>query len=201
MSALPVPASLPPERELPVDEPHAACRSDEALATLLTAMKPRLQGILASSRIPPQDAEDVLQDAMVIFLLKRRNVKNPEKWLLGVVKRRCLVYWRARRRQLWEAVDFAILEAVAAPGGAPQHALDFLRDLEEIIDSLPERQRELVKLLLEEEPDPYEVADRLGYARSGIHKVIRRARKTVRDRLVEERLMAIPPPALSIAGA
>jgi DNA-directed RNA polymerase specialized sigma24 family protein len=49
-------------------------------------------------RIPAQDAEDLLQDAVLVFWAKRDSIASPAPWLLATLRNRCLFYRRKRRR-------------------------------------------------------------------------------------------------------
>ena len=62
------------------------------------------------------DAEDILQDAQLTLLYKWDKVRSPESWLIGTVKKKCIMYWRKRRGSLCEAVDTANQE-LSVPGG------------------------------------------------------------------------------------
>ena len=45
------------------------------------ARLPYLRAIVSAFRIPAQDADDLLQDALVIYLVKRDDVRAPRSWL------------------------------------------------------------------------------------------------------------------------
>src|SRR6195952_6142744 len=82
----------------------------ESLNILLKASRPRLERVLRNFEIPPEDAEDILQDAQLTLLYKWDKIRSPESWLIGTVKKRCIMYWRKRRVGLCEAVGSAILD-------------------------------------------------------------------------------------------
>ena len=86
----------------------------ESLNTLLKTSRPRLERVLRNFEIPPEDAEDILQDAQLTLLYKWDKVRSPESWLIGTVKKKCIMYWRKRRGSLCEAVDTAIRAAFAS---------------------------------------------------------------------------------------
>src|SRR5436305_13296845 len=87
----------------------------ESLNVLLKSSRPRLERVLRNFEIPPEDAEDILQDAQLTLLYKWDKIRSPESWLLGTVKKKCITYWRKRPGSLAEAVDTAILDLLAAP--------------------------------------------------------------------------------------
>jgi len=81
----------------------------------LTAVEPKLKRLLAVYRIPSEDAEDVLQQALLALLYTWERVRDPESWLFGTVKRHCLMYWRTHKRRIYLAVDSTILEWLSEP--------------------------------------------------------------------------------------
>ncbi len=159
---------------------------------MLERLQPRLRGVLARFKIPHQDAEDLLQQALLTYLHKRDTIQDTESWLLGTLRNRCLMYWRARRRKVYRTVDSAILESVAEPRPPAQEIADFCHDLDLVIGRLPPRCRSLLRLRYRLGCEPPEAAERLGYRRSSIYKVTERclsalARQLIDAGLVEDR--------------
>ena len=140
----------------------------------LRTVEPKLKRLLAQYRIPSEDAEDVLQQALLALLYQWERVRDPESWLFGTVKRHCFMYWRMRRRQIYSAVDSTILEWLSEPLAPSQERADLLNDLENLIDRLPTRCRSLLRLRFRLGYEPLEVARKLGYRASSIGKVTTR---------------------------
>jgi RNA polymerase sigma factor (sigma-70 family) len=149
-------------------------RAPVALDDFLLRVEPRLKRLLASYRIPVADAEDLVQQALLALLYQWETVRDPESWLLGTLRRRCLMYWRGNRRRLYRAVDAAILEWLSEPMAAPQERADLLADLEKLIGKLPQRCRSLLRLRFRLGYEPPEVAAKLGYRVSSIGKITTR---------------------------
>ena len=145
-----------------------------SLEDILRRIEPRLRSVLTSYRIPLADAEDLLQQTLLVFVYRWETVRDPECWLVGTLKRHCLMYWRGHRRRLYRAVDAAILEWLSEPVAAPQERGDLLTDLESLIDRLPERCRSLIRLRFRLGYEPPEIAARLGYQVSSIGKITTR---------------------------
>jgi RNA polymerase sigma factor (sigma-70 family) len=145
-----------------------------ALDDFLRRVEPRLKRLLASYRIPSSDAEDLAQQALLALLYQWEEVRDPECWLLGTLKRHCLMYWRGHRRQLYRAVDAAILEWLSEPQAAPQERRDLLADLDYLIERLPKRCQLLLRLRFQLGYEPTEVAAKLGYRVSSIGKITTR---------------------------
>jgi len=144
------------------------------IIALTAKMEPGLKRLMASYRIPSEDAEDVLQQALLTLLYQWERVRDPESWLLGTLKRHCLMYWRMRRRRIYSAVDTALLEWLSVPVAASQERSDLLSELDSLIERLPSRCRSLLRLQFRLGIEPPEVASRLGYRPSSIGKITSR---------------------------
>ena len=158
--------------------------SKQPLEDILDGIQPGIRATFARYRVPPQDAEDVLQQTLLIYLYKQDRVEDPERWIIGALKKRCLVYWRSRRRKLYSSVDKAILESVACDQGCPQERSDLLRDLSALVSGLPERCRRILDLRYWQGWEASEAAEKLGYKASSIYKVTERCLAALTRRMV-----------------
>ncbi|HEY3568643.1 MAG TPA: sigma-70 family RNA polymerase sigma factor [Thermoanaerobaculia bacterium] len=147
---------------------------ESSLEGFLKAVRPRLKAAFARYRIPPQDTEDILQQALMALIHHQEEIRDPEAWLLGTVRNKCLLYWREQRRRLYESVDAAVLEAIAEPVGPAQESSHLQHDLAQALERLPERCRSLLWMRYRQGYDPPELAERLGYSPSSISKVTTR---------------------------
>lgn len=146
----------------------------EPLEELLERVQPRMKRLLSVFRIPTEDAEDVVQQSLLALLYQWEKVRDPECWLLGTLKRNCLMYWRKHRRRLYSAVDNAILEWLSRPVAPAQEHADLLADLENLINRLPPRCRAVLRLRFGFGYEPPEVAEKLGYRASSMGKITTR---------------------------
>jgi RNA polymerase sigma factor (sigma-70 family) len=156
-----------------------------SLEELLNRLQRRLERILFRYQIPPEDSEDVLQEAVLTLIYKRTKIRDPEAWLVATLRNRCLMYWRSKRSRLYDAVDANILELVAKPGGAPQESHEIQADLERAISELPDRCRSLLRLRYGLGYKPAEVAARMGYQASSIRKITSRCLAALTRQLTE----------------
>ena len=163
---------------------------ERALERSLDELRPRLRGLFSRHRIPPEDAEDILQQTLLAYLYKRDSVQDFEKWLLGAVRKRCLMYWRGRRRRFYTAIDAAILDELAELGRTEQDQADFRRDLGRVVGGLTRRCRELLQLRFGLGYDPPEAARRLGYQPSGIYKTLERCLAALANGMTKAGLVA-----------
>jgi RNA polymerase sigma-70 factor (ECF subfamily) len=145
-----------------------------SIDSLLREVQPKLTQILARYRIPAQDADDVLQEAFLTLIHKREVVRNPEAWLVVTLRNRCLIYWRKKRKHLYQAVDTAILELLSAPTAPGQRKTELRYDLDRLISRLPPRCRSLLRLRYGLGCSSCEVAERMGYRQSSVRKVTSR---------------------------
>jgi len=140
----------------------------------LHQIRPRLKSLFARYRIPPQDTEDILQAALLALVYQWPGIRDPEAWLMGTLKNRCLLYWRERRRKLYEGVDSTVLDLLAQPCAPEQEHADLVRDLSAVIGRLPERCQSLLRLRYQLGYEASEVAERLGYSPTSMSKVTTR---------------------------
>lgn len=150
------------------------CEVETSLEAFLRSVRPRMKTLLAHYRVPPQDCEDILQQALLALFHQRQAIRDPEAWLMGTLKNKCLVYWRDRNRKLYDAVDAAVLELMAEPMAPEQEGADIRRDLAMAIERLPDRCRALLTLRYSQGYEPPEVAKRLGYSPRSISKTTHR---------------------------
>lgn len=163
------------------DEPQTPLSVED----LFERVQPRIGRIFARFRLPVEDAEDILQQSFLDLVYKQGQIYNPEAWLVATVKNRCLVFWRRKRRQLWEAVDQAVLELLAEPASPGQGGAALRHDLERLLGRLPERCRNVLVLRYKMGYRPREVADLLGYQPTSIRKVTSRCIAALTRELVE----------------
>jgi RNA polymerase sigma factor (sigma-70 family) len=148
--------------------------AESSLDQFLKSVRPRMRTLFAHYRVPPQDSEDIVQQALLALLYQRQAIRDPESWLMGTLRNKCLLYWRERRRKLYDAVDAAMLECLAEPLAPEQEDADVRRDLAMAIDRLSGRCRTLLALRYSQGYEPPELAQRLGYSPTSISKTTNR---------------------------
>jgi RNA polymerase sigma factor (sigma-70 family) len=146
------------------------------LDQLLQQCRPQLTRVLSRFRVPPQDAEDLLQETFVILISRWDSVRCPEAWLVGTLRNRCIIYWRRRRARIYDLMDDAMLEVLAqAEAEAPaQEQAELRRDLGTALDRLAPHHRRLLLLRYAYGCTSQEVGDRLGYGAGSVRKMTQR---------------------------
>lgn len=146
-----------------------------AVQGLLDSQRPRLLALFSRYRIPPDDCDDLLQQALLALVYQHHRVRAPGAWLVGTVRNCCRNYWTERSRQIYDAVDGSVLDTLAVEERSAQEESDLRRDLELLIDELPERSRQLLRLRFLWGYGPAEAAAALGYSPASVSKTTRRA--------------------------
>lgn len=149
-------------------------RGAETLDELLVRLRPRFRQVLARFRIPAQDAEDILQEALVAAVHKWQEIQDPEAWLMVTLRNRCLIYWRRRRDSVLSNVDQTLLELMSKPQEPPQEKQELLWDLDTLLEGVPDRCRDLLRLRYRLGLSSAEAADRLGLRADSARKATQR---------------------------
>jgi RNA polymerase sigma factor (sigma-70 family) len=135
--------------------------------------------LLAARMLRPQDAEDVVQEALLQAFLGLERLRNPERfgsWLYGITLN--IARMRLRRRDPL-SLDPGLVESTTSDG---ETALDAVR---EALDVLPRREREAVVLHYVEGLAPHEVASLVGERPGTVRVRLHRARRRLRGHLAE----------------
>lgn len=149
-------------------------RRERTLEDAVREVQPGIRRLLHSLKIPEQDADDLMQQTLLALVGSWDGVRDPEAWAQGTTRKKCLMYWRGRRRRLYDAVDVGVLEWLAEPQKPAQERQALSRDLSAAIARLPKRYQAVLELRFALGYDPPEVAERLGYRPSSIGKVTTR---------------------------
>jgi RNA polymerase sigma factor (sigma-70 family) len=164
-------------------------QTEDSLEVFLKKARPCIKTLFQRYRIPPEDTEDILQQALLALLYHRESIRDPEAWLRGTLKKKCLVYWRDQRRKLYDAVDGAVLEFVADPVAPDQECADLRHDLAIVIERLPQRCRSILSLRYRQGYEPGELATYIGCRQASISKLTNRCLAALTRRLVASGLV------------
>ncbi len=156
-----------------------------AIVATLESSRPALQRVLSTYDVPPQDAEDLLQEAYLTLLYKWERVECPQAWLIGTLRKKCIMYWRSRRRRLYDAMDAALLDLLVEPARPVQEGRDLCHDFERALSRLPARCQRLLRLRYVLGLGPNEAALEMGYQPSSIRKVTSRCLAALSRELIE----------------
>jgi RNA polymerase sigma factor (sigma-70 family) len=158
-------------------EPFISPCDSESVEEFLARIRPRMLHILRSFRIPPQDSEDLIQEALLFFVTSSTTIKNPDAWVTSTLFNRCAMYWRSRRGYpLLRTTEPELLSQLLPQRPDPAFTTFELRaDLEPLLRQLPARQRLVLRLRFVCGMAPLDIADAMGYHVASVRKVVARA--------------------------
>jgi pectate disaccharide-lyase len=155
----------------------------EALSKLLTPMIDRLVDQI-QAKVPPDDASDVVQDALLAVIEALPSLRRPEcfrAWVRRIARRQIAHYHRGRRLRL--ATHLTLL-AVLADDSA-QMAFDRAEDralIQTLLAQMTERQQVVIGLRLHEGLTFAQVGERLGITGHAAEDTCWRARSKIGPR-------------------
>lgn len=148
----------------------------------------RLAGwYLRRQEVPPEDAEDIVQQTLLVLVLKHREVRHPDAWVIGTLRNKCRRYWRARRDVPLDALEARALEAALPPLPPDQERSDLRRDLELALARLPARCREVLRYRYGLGFRAQEIAELLECPAANVRKTASRCLQTLQRELAMRR--------------
>ena len=121
-----------------------------------------LAGILGRYRIPPEDRDDLVQEAYLALLRRRERIADPAAWLRGALRVACLRYRRALAYRRYEAVDAHLLDAFHDPTLPEVERRRLMAEVDAALGRLRGRCREVLRCRYGLGCDRFETAARLG---------------------------------------
>ncbi|HEY0780986.1 MAG TPA: sigma-70 family RNA polymerase sigma factor [Thermoanaerobaculia bacterium] len=155
---------------LPPEAPDRCLTLEE----LLPRLRRRLKVVFFRQRIPAQETEDIVQEALLSAVRHWDQIRDKEAWLLGTIRIRCAIYWKRQRMELLQAVDLPTLEYLSRPVPPPQTRDEMLWDLETLTSELSPRHRTVLRLRFALGMSTREVAEQLGYCPTSVRKLVAR---------------------------
>ena len=165
----------------------------QAYHAVLVAIAPYLRSIARRLLGQDQDAEDVVQEILIVVHDIRHTYEpgRPFKpWLVTIATRRCIDQLRRRTRRLkHEIAEDGDLDFASSTFESPEHRIERHqsdRVLREAVDGLPERQREAIRLLRLQELTLQEAAARsdqsVGSLKVACHRAIKGLQRALAHR-------------------
>ncbi len=144
-------------------------------------LQPAMQRMAESLLGNEQDAADVVQDCFVTLWSERHKlskVANREAWCIMLVKRRCIDWLRRRR----PTVDIDSLSGLA---DEPAEDDSRLRLALRLIDRLPERQAQAVRLRHFDDADTQTIARTMQINDGNVYTLLSRAYKSLKQMILD----------------
>lgn len=132
-----------------------------------------------------QDAEDAVQELYMKLWAARSSldgIRNPVAYGLSLLKNICID--RIRRREVRKTVRLDVgIQASESPPEARLTAKDELEQVLAEIDKLPDRQAQVMRLMVLENLDYKEISERTGLSQVHVRVLVSTARKTLKQKL------------------
>jgi RNA polymerase sigma factor (sigma-70 family) len=154
--------------------------AEEDLPALWDGLRPALKRILWRFRIPPEDAEDLVQLTLLLAVTRWQEIECPQAWLLGTLHNTCIDYVRRRRRNIERQIDLGEWAPQIAVEWQRQEKHDRLADIDRACRKLPVASRKLVLLRFRLGLTICETANAMGLAPESVRKATTRALERLR---------------------
>ena len=155
---------------------EAARRGDRrAFAALFAQYGPMVHGILLA-RVPPEQADDLVQDVFVAALERLSGLREASAfggWLATIARNRAVDYFRTRRKTTELPDDLAQSERDKSQA----------EQVLEVIRTLPEAYRETLVLRLVEGMSGPEISARVGITPESVRVNLHRGMKLLKEKL------------------
>jgi RNA polymerase sigma factor (sigma-70 family) len=160
----------------PSDDPRAAVLYREYGGMLRALMRDRFG-------VPGSETESLLHEIFLSYLNASAVVHDPKAWLLGAACHVSRYYQRRQRREASEPVE--VCEGPSPPIAGSQHwtlpPVEGRIAVEQVMDQLPARAEEVLRLHYLEGLSGPEIAERLGTSTSYAHVLIHRSLAKARE--------------------
>jgi RNA polymerase sigma-70 factor, ECF subfamily len=130
-------------------------------------------------QVPEVDAEALAHEVFISYLRRKNEIRNLHPWLIGAICHACRYFWRQNGRRT-EQLDSSL--ALLRPDPASAGILDRLPmqiAARDVLEALPPRYQEVLRLRYYEGYSIREIADHLGvtakYTQKLVAKCLRRA--------------------------
>jgi RNA polymerase sigma factor (sigma-70 family) len=158
---------------------------EDSLENVLPRVRGRLKHVLAAFHVPAQDAEDVIQEALLVAARKWDEVHNKEAWLVGTLRYKCFLYWKRQNNGRLVPHDLEDLERLCEPLPPVQERADHRIDLSHLTRDLSPHHRLVLWLRFGHGLTHEEIAKELGYCASSIRKMTRRSLARLKKGFIE----------------
>lgn len=146
----------------------------------------RIRAFLRSRLRGAEEAEDLLQETIIAIHTKRETYDPTypvTAWMYAIARYRLIDYLRKTKRS---GVSVPVEEAEGVFDGVDYDPGDASRDVSRLLERLPPKQREAIRLVKLEELSVKEASARTGFSESDIKVSVHRGLKALAKALGEE---------------
>jgi RNA polymerase sigma-70 factor (ECF subfamily) len=154
----------------------------EAYGRLYDRYAPLIRSACYDTTRDLSEAQDLAQDVFIRAYERLRGLRDPDKfdrWLISMARFRCREWYRSRQR-LASRMSSEVPDDGAHPEASIKDEMEVLRLA---ITELPENERMAIHAFYLQQQDTEQVRRMLGLSRSGLYRVLERARQRLRRRL------------------
>jgi RNA polymerase sigma-70 factor (ECF subfamily) len=148
-------------------------------------LHPKLYRVAYALTEDSRDAEDILQDAYLKLWSKREElagIHNPEAFCVTLIKNLCFDFLRASRP--FEPVEGVLLKTEVSPE-TELIERDDVRQVEYLIERLPENQRQVLRLHSIKNCTLEEIEQITGFSAVNVRVLLSRARRFIREQYIQ----------------
>ena len=162
---------------------------EQAFEQLYDLLKPTIVGYVTKLMKTDEAATEVIQEAMIRFWLNRDKlpeIEYPPAWLFRIIANECYRYFR--KHGLQQRLLTALSESSSDLSHQTEMDLSYRetqRIIQDVIQSLPDRHREIYRLSREEGLKMQEIAGKTGLSYRYVKKVLMAALKIIREKLIK----------------
>lgn len=165
--------------------PGASTFSESEFIALVERYSDDLRGFFRRRGVEPSDCKDRVQECFEVLWRKRSDVDpaRAEHYLFGIARNVMSAHWRKRMREIALSDVHTYSEGVTAmEADRSMEVAEGLQRLNELLESLPQRQREVLELLYGRDLSIAEAARRLGVSDATARTHQMRALKSLAER-------------------
>lgn len=158
-----------------------------AYKKLLSEIAPVIRNFLKSRLFSADQAEDLTQEILLAIHTARHTYlpSQPfQNWMFGIARHKLLDHFRRHMRKTsHEIADDTLVTFLADPTNSPEEAL-FDKDLRELLERLPDRQRRVIVMTKMEGFSMAEAAEKMGMTETAVKVTVHRGLLKLRSILV-----------------
>lgn len=160
-----------------------------AFNELYELLRPKIVGYVMKLMKREDAAAEVIQEALIRFWLNRDklpSIEHPHAWLFRIIANECYRYFR--KHGLQQRLLSSLSENAAHSSHQTEMELAYRetqRIIQDIVQSLPPRHREVYRLSREEGLRMQEIAARTGLSFNYVKKVLMATLKLIREKLIK----------------
>ena len=162
---------------------------EQAFEQLYDLLKPTIVGYVTKLMKTDVAVTEVIQEAMIRFWLNRDKlpeIQHPPAWLFRIIANECYRYFR--KHGLQQRLLTALSESSSDLSHQTEMDLSYRetqRVIQEVVQSLPQRHREIYRLSRAEGLKMQEIAGKTGLSYRYVKKVLMAALKIIREKLIK----------------